>query len=145
MDIEIIKFEDSHLDDIADLEKQCFSIPWTKEMFEEELKSRLAHYLVAICGYKVIGYVGMWHILDEGQITNIAVLKDYRRMGIGEKLLAELTALAEKLEIKMITLEVREGNIGAQRLYEKLGFEVVGRRKNYYSDTNEAAILMTKF
>jgi len=142
--ISIVPFDNNHLDDVTALEKLCFSLPWSKEMFADELKSNLAHYLVAIDEVgRVVGYVGMWKILDEGHITNVAVSPKYRLQGIGERLICELINISKRLELSMLTLEVRESNITAQRLYSKYLFKQVGIRKKYYSDTNEDALIMT--
>ncbi len=142
--ISIVPFSENHLDSVAELEKICFSLPWSKEMFADELKSNIAHYLVATDDEKnVVGYVGMWKILDEGHITNVAVSPNYRRQGIGERLICELINNAKRLELSMLTLEVRKSNVPAQNLYSKYNFKEVGIRKRYYSDTNEDAIIMT--
>ena len=144
MMISIVPFSENHLDSVASLEKLCFSLPWSKEMFADELRSNIAHYLVAIDDKEnIVGYVGMWKILDEGHITNVAVSPNYRRQGIGEKLICELINNAKRLELVMLTLEVRKSNIAAQSLYSKYSFKEVGVRKRYYSDTNEDALIMT--
>ena len=142
--ISIVPFSENHLVAVAELEKLCFSLPWSREMFADELKSNIAHYLVAIDDKKnTLGYIGMWKILDEGHITNVAVSPNYRRQGIGEKLICELINNAKKFELVMLTLEVRKSNVPAQNLYSKYDFKEVGIRKKYYSDTNEDAIIMT--
>ena len=144
MMISIVPFSENHLDRVAGLEKLCFSLPWSKEMFADELRSNIAHYLVAIDDKEnIVGYVGMWKILDEGHITNVAVSPNYRRQGIGEKLICELINNAKRLDLVMLTLEVRKSNIAAQNLYSKYAFKEVGIRKRYYSDTNEDALIMT--
>ena len=140
----IVPFCENHLDSVAELEKLCFSLPWSKEMFADELKSNIAHYLVALDDKKnVVGYVGMWKILDEGHITNVAVSPNYQRQGIGDKLICELINNAQRLELVMLTLEVRKSNMAAQNLYSKYDFKEVGIRKKYYFDTNEDALIMT--
>ena len=104
-----------------------------------------AHYTVAICDGKVVGYVGIVCVAVEGSITNIAVHPDYRNHGIATCLLDMILNFADENELEFVTLEVRESNINAIHLYEKFGFETVGKRKNYYSDNHEAALLMTKY
>ena len=140
--VNIIPFSQKYLDSLIELEKICFTMPWTREMFEEEFKSSLTHYFIAVENDAVVGYAGLWKILDEGQITNIAVLPDYRRRGIADKLINAL--ISSTSDIKSYTLEVRESNTAARALYEKLGFAVVGTRKGYYSDNGENAILYAR-
>lgn len=141
--VQFIPFTADYLERVAELEQCCFPTPWTREMFAEELKSNLTHYLLAVDGQAVIGYAGLWKVLDEGQITNVAVHPDYRRKHIAQSLLNALIQQTKVLGIVCYTLEVREGNFAAQNLYQKLGFRQVGYRKGYYADTKEAAILMT--
>ena len=137
--VNIIKYEHKYLDSLTDLEKICFTTPWTRGMFEEEFKSNLTRYYIAVDGDVVVGYAGLWKVLDEGQITNVAVSSEYRRKGIADRL---VTALIESTpDIKSYTLEVRESNAAARTLYEKLGFAVVGTRKGYYTDNCENAVL----
>ena len=133
-----------HLPDILKVEAESFSHPWTEKMFREELSGKTAHYHVAVEEDRAVGYMGMWILADEGHITNVAVAKDFRRRGIGEALVESFVALAIKHNLVLMTLEVRESNHGAISLYEKKGFVPVGRRKNYYDNT-EDAILMTKY
>lgn len=138
--IEFMKFAD--IQNVVEVEEKCFTIPWSKEAFENELKNNLALYLVAKVDEKAVGYVGVWKILDEGHITNVAVHPDYRKLGIGKALISELLYLCQKDGISSFTLEVRESNIVAQHLYESFGFIQNGKRKQYYSDNNEDAIIM---
>ena len=110
-------------------------------MFESEVGSPFTVYFVALAGDEVAGYAGMWKILDEGHITNIAVSPRYRRKGLGSLLLNKLIEIAEENKIKVLMLEVRKSNEAAIGLYVK-GFEQVGLRRNYYADNNEDAVLM---
>jgi ribosomal-protein-alanine N-acetyltransferase len=130
---------------LENLEKTCFSVPWTREQLESQLPDRQHCFLVAYDGNKVLGYVGMMHVLDEGYISNVAVAPDVRRAGIGDNLIAELVRCAEDLNLSFVTLEVRKSNEAAIALYEKHGFRQVGLRKKYYDLPQEDAILMTKF
>lgn len=139
---EFVNLSENYLDSLCELEKLCFTIPWTKGMFEEEIKSNMTHYILCVEGKDVIGYAGLWKVVDEGQITNIAVLPDYRRRGIGEKLLLKLIEDTKKDGISFYTLEVRESNINAISLYKKAGFKQNGLRKEYYADNKENAVLM---
>lgn len=101
------------------------------------------HYLAAYIDGRFVGHGGFTAVLDEGYITNIAVHPDFRRKGIAHALTDSLKSEAEKLKLSFLTLEVRESNLAAIKLYEKSGFQVVGKRKNFYSDPKEDAILMT--
>ena len=132
------------VDSILNVEQQSFSIPWSRRAFSEELDNKLAIYLVAKIKNKVVGYVGMWKILDEGHITNIAILPEYRGIGIGVRLVEEILKEAEKEGINRVTLEVRKSNAVAQRLYAKFAFKIEGMRKGYYQNNGEDAVIMWK-
>ena len=133
------------LDAVAAIEAECFSHPWSKKSLEESLEKENSLFLVAYEDGKVIGYVGMEVIVDEGYIFNVAVSADYRRRGVGYALVRELVTYSMKNSLCFITLEVRESNSAAISLYSKFGFIKAGERKNYYSDPTEAAVLMTKY
>ena len=133
------------IDAVAAIEAECFSHPWSKKSLEESLKKENSLFLVAVEDEKVIGYVGMEVIVDEGYIFNVAVSADYRRRGVGYALVRELVTYSMKNSLCFITLEVRESNSAAISLYSKFGFIKAGERKNYYSDPTEAAVLMTKY
>ena len=133
------------LDAVSALEAECFSHPWSKKSLEESLEKENSLFLVAVEDEKVIGYVGMEVIVDEGYIFNVAVSADYRRRGVGYALVRELVTYSMKNSLCFITLEVRESNSSAISLYSKFGFIKAGERKNYYSDPTEAAVLMTKY
>lgn len=143
--IEYVKMAKKHLDEIAELEKDCFNIPWSKNSFAKELKNDIATYIVAVDGERVVGYGGFWQVINEAHITNIAVSADYRRQGIGTEILNKLTEEAEKKEMIGLTLEVRQRNQAAKNLYMKMGFKLEGVRKEYYSDTKEDALIMWKY
>ena len=145
MTYNIINAEKQHIAELEELEKQCFSMPWTAEMLETQLLDDKHVFIVAENDEQLLGYVGMMHILDEGYISNVAVSPKCRRMGIADALINELIKRAEALELAFITLEVRESNTPARSLYSKHGFSDVGIRKNYYDFPKENAILMTKF
>ena len=131
------------IEPMARLDKICFSAPWSKESFESEImENTRAIYIVAIVDNELVGYAGLWGILDEGHITNIAVHPSYRRKHIGEALVTVLAKTAEDSGIDKLTLEVRVSNEQAKALYKKLGFEAKGLRKGYYEDNNEDAIIM---
>ncbi len=134
-----------HIKDVHKIEEDCFSIPWSEKSFYDELtKNKMAIYIVAKENNEIIGYGGMWHVINEGHITNIAVKNEYRRKGIGSKIIDELINIAKEKEMIGITLEVRTSNNIAQNLYKKKGFIIEGIRKEYYDDNKEDAILMWK-
>lgn len=130
------------IDGVFEVEKNCFEHHWSKESFKKELINENARYLVAKLGGKIVGYVGIWLILDEGHITNVAVHNDYRGQKIGDKLVQSLVNLCKENNINSMTLEVRVSNIVAQNLYKKYGFKLAGIRKEYYSDNKEDAMIM---
>lgn len=128
---------------VVRIEEESFATPWTEEIFEHEMTgNNYAHYIVATKDNQVIGHCGMWIVLDECHITNIAVLKKFRGYGIGEQILKESIRLCKKLEVRLMTLEVRVSNEIAQNMYRKLGFQDGGIRKNYYTDDREDALVM---
>ena len=140
---QIIPMRACHLPQVCEIERDCFPIPWSRQEFEREIReNKLAVYFVACGGGEVIGYAGMWHVVNEGHITNVAVRGDKRRQGVGDALVAALIDEARRREMIGLTLEVRISNTHAQRLYTKHGFKVEGFRKNYYADTHEDAIIM---
>jgi len=142
----IVPLQEQHIDDVYTIELESFTIPWSRKSLEKDaLENKMSIYLVALEGEKVVGYAGMWHVVTEGHITNIAVDVNYRKKGIGDMLLTELVKIAINKEMIGITLEVRISNIAAQKLYFKHQFKVEGFRKNYYSDTKEDAIIMWKY
>lgn len=128
--------------DIARLDKECFSVPWSESSFLADVNNPLAHYVLAKIDGELCGYCGIYKVLDEGQITNIAVKEKFRRCGIAAKILEKIIEYAKENEIISISLEVRESNVAAISLYKKYGFLPVGLRKNYYHNPTEAAVLM---
>lgn len=141
---EIVRMTEKDVKAVAELEKKCFAVPWSEKSFHDEMKNKLAIYFVAKAGGRCVGYAGFWNVSGEGGITNVAVLPEYRRQGIGSMLIAEMIKTAVKLKLDLLTLEVRKSNIGAQGLYKKFGFDIIGERKRYYSDNGEDAWIMTK-
>ena len=126
------------------IESASFPTPWPPYAFRQELETnRMARYLVVRGGERVIGYAGIWLMVDEAHITTFAVLPAYRRRGIGGLLLCELMDLAADLGATVATLEVRLSNTSARRLYQQFGFRPVGVRPRYYSDNGEDALIMT--
>jgi [ribosomal protein S18]-alanine N-acetyltransferase len=128
---------------VTELERLSFTTPWPRDAFENELtKNQNARYVVALHENKVISYCGMWIILDEAHITNVAVHPSYRGQKIGVRMMQEMMDAAVMFGAKSMTLEVRPSNMVARNMYVKLGFEEHGVRKRYYSDNNEDAIIM---
>ncbi len=143
--MELIKLTEVHVPQMAEIEKICFSLPWSEDMIKSELNNPSCLYLAAVDGDVLAGYIGVQTVLDEGYINNVAVRPEYRRRGIAAALISLLNEQAKAIGLAFMTLEVRESNAPAIALYEKLGFTTVGRRKNYYEKPREDAILMTIF
>ena len=139
--------EAMRLDDVSavhEIERLSFSTPWPAYAFEQELRgNRLARYVVARAGERVVGFTGVWLMVDEAHITTFGVHPDWRRQGIGRQLLLNVVDLAVTLHARRMTLEVRASNDAAQTLYRSFGFDVVGRRPRYYTDDGEDALVMT--
>ncbi|MDR6552180.1 ribosomal protein S18-alanine N-acetyltransferase [Paenibacillus qinlingensis] len=128
---------------IVEIEQEAFTTPWTRGAFENELtNNQFAHYMIMDIDGEVAGYGGMWLIMEEAHVTNIAVKDTYRGRKLGERLLRELMKTSSFLGAIRITLEVRTSNYVAQNLYEKLGFRSVGVRRGYYTDNREDAVVM---
>ena len=140
----IRKMKSSDVAAIAELEKQCFSDPWSAESIASELVNPLSYWLVAEVDGQVAGYIGSQSVLDAADMMNIAVSPDYRRRGIAKALVNELTAYLSKNNVIALLLEVRVSNEPAITLYEKMGFQQVGRRPNYYRNPREDALILRK-
>lgn len=145
MHVRIVPMNADHLDEVAELERICFSTPWSRNMLAEELDNALSAFLVALDDNgRVAGYAGLQVVLDEGYITNVAVRPDCRKQGIAGKLLQVFLDFAQGNQLAFLTLEVRASNYDAIALYGSRGFRSVGRRKNYYEHPKEDAIIMTR-
>ncbi len=143
--VRIVPMTADHLDEVAELERLCFSDPWSRNMLAEELDNALSAFLVALdSGDRVVGYAGVQVILDEGYIANVAVRPECRRQGVAGKLLQVFLDFAQGNRLAFLTLEVRASNYDAIALYGSRGFRSVGRRKNYYEHPREDAIIMTR-
>jgi ribosomal-protein-alanine N-acetyltransferase len=129
---------------MAELEKQCFSLPWSEQTIRADLNNPISRYLGAFDAGRLVGYAGIQMVVDEGYITNIATAPDMRRKGIADTLLREMLSRAKQRGLRFATLEVRESNLPAQGLYEKHGFIAKGKRKGYYEKPEEDAIIMTR-
>ncbi|MBB5335720.1 ribosomal-protein-alanine N-acetyltransferase [Pectinatus brassicae] len=144
MTISFRKMEPKDAAAVELVERACFAIPWSRESFWEEAAKKDAYYLLAVDdeGDKVIGYVGVWLIFDEGHITNVALIPDYQGQGIASAMIKNIIAIIREKGINSMTLEVRPSNKPALKLYEKFGFKSVGRRPHYYEDNDEDAEIM---
>lgn len=143
--MKFVPMREAHLAAIAELERQCFSAPWSEDALREELGNDCACFLTAEDEESgaVCGYIGCHIVLDEGYIANVAVSPDCRRQGIGTRLVREMIRQAQERGLAFLTLEARESNAPAIALYESCGFVRVGVRKKYYTNPTESAVLMT--
>jgi [ribosomal protein S18]-alanine N-acetyltransferase len=148
---QVVNMEACHIDEVVEIENKSFKTPWSKDAFVSEIeRNKCAKYRVLIIEdidkntNRVAAYGGLWHVVDEGHITNIAVHPDFRGRGLGAVIVEDMIACAKQMQISALTLEVRTGNITAINLYQKYGFKEIALRKNYYADTGEDAIIMWK-
>ena len=142
--IEYLLMNSSHVQSIADLEKRCFSDPWSVNSITSELNNPLSLWVVALDGDTLVGYVGSQTVLGWADMMNLAVSPEYRRQGVGEELVEQLMNHLRAKEASCLTLEVRASNDPAIALYRKLGFVEVGRRPNYYHNPKEDALILRK-
>lgn len=141
--ISIRNMKITDLPQVMKIDSRSFPSPWTKEIYEQELlKNDFAHYFVIVHEDEIIGYVGLWIVFDDAQITNIAIAPEYRGKGIGEKLFAFALTYAFQRGAQKLSLEVRPSNHVAKNMYKKFGLKKGGIRKNYYPDNGEDAIVM---
>ena len=140
----ITEMNASHVPQVAALEKICFADPWSEMSIASELQSLWSYWLVALEEDRVVGYVGSQSSIDEADIMNVAVHPDFRRRGVAEALIIRLVSDLKERGIHALLLEVRVSNTPAITLYEKLGFSQVGRRKNYYHNPKEDALILRK-
>ena len=142
--IEIVSMVESHVAQVAALEKACFTTPWSENSVRAELTNPLSLWLVAVDHGQVVGYVGSQSVMDEADMMNVAVSDAYRRQGIARKLVEALITALDKRGVLSLTLEVRASNEPAKQLYRQIGFEQVGRRPNYYRNPKEDALILRK-
>ena len=145
MNIQIRNMMDCDINAVTNLEKECFSLPWSEQSLIESMENTNNHFFVAVVNEKVVGYIGSMFVLDEVQITDIAVTEDFRKNNIGNLLLSHIIKLAENENMSFITLEVRKSNLAAINLYSKNSFINLGIRKNFYIKPTEDAIIMIKY
>ena len=143
--MEIVRMNDAHVAGVAAIETECFGpAAWSERSVASELSNQLALWLVAVDGDAVAGYIGSQTVCDETDMMNVAVHPDYRRQGIAEELVTALIRALKEKGSHCLTLEVRDSNASARALYEKLGFSEIGRRKNYYRNPKEDALILRK-
>jgi [ribosomal protein S18]-alanine N-acetyltransferase len=140
--VEPMSIED--IPDVHDIERASFPVPWPPYAFRQELETnRLARYLVCRASDEAVGYAGIWLMVDEAHVTTFAVMPEWRRRGVGARLLLSVLRVAEEAGARVATLEVRLSNMPARQLYHRFGFRPVGVRPRYYSDNGEDALIMT--
>ena len=146
MQITVAPMRLEDLEEVLEIEAASFSVPWSRNSFVHELlENERAVYLAARSEWrKIMGYIGMWVVFDEGHITNLAIHPAYRRQGVATDLLKALFMVAKEKGVHHVTLEVRRSNLQAQDLYQKMGFVHMGVRRKYYLDNNEDAFIMWK-
>lgn len=142
MKIDISLMTEDDIDEVLNISDLSLKESWSRDSFFNELSNPVAKYLIAKVNDKVVGFAGIWTVLDEGQITNIAVHPDFRNIKIGSALVEGLISNLNEWKLNSMTLEVRKSNIPAQNLYKKYGFKEEGLRKRFYSDNKEDAIIM---
>ena len=140
----IVPMEERHLDDLARLERLCFSRPWSRQALKEELTNPAACFLVGEEAGEVLGYAGMHCAAGECYVDNVAVFPEARRQGVGRRLMEALLQAAAARGGEFLSLEVRPSNLEALALYRGLGFREVGRRRRFYDDPVEDGLLLTK-
>ncbi|MBN1385091.1 MAG: ribosomal protein S18-alanine N-acetyltransferase [Elusimicrobia bacterium] len=139
--LHIRKLQFKDIDTIVNIEKDSYPDPWSRKMFERGLRLDFSHFFVGEVVSEIASYAELWHIMDEVHLTNITVAKDYRKQGLGTKMLRHVISFSKSLKIKRIFLEVRETNLPAIILYKKFGFNKIGIRKKYYSNSDDAVIM----
>jgi len=139
-----VPLAEEHLKEVLAIEKEAYAEAWTLGMFRQEIRSVMSSFYVAYLDDTLIGYVGLWKVLEEAHITSVTIRKEYRGQGYGRILVSFILSLAANSGLTEATLEVRESNAPAIHLYETMGFQRTGLRKGYYAKTNENAIVMAR-
>ncbi len=143
-DVRFEEMSEEHLDAVLAIEGEAYPEPWTRGMFQDEIRNPLSYIYVARRGEDVAGYCGFWLVLDEAHIITVAVKKDHRGTGLGRRFMEFLLSKAREVGARYATLEVRASNTRARRLYEDFGFHEVAMRPQYYPITKEDAVVMLK-
>lgn len=144
MRICIVPLSEEHISTLAELERLCFSDPWSENSLREMLTSETARFFVAMADEKIVGYMGSHIVCDSAYVDNIAVFPQYRRKGVAKALIDHVLTMIQANGVEFISLEVRPSNTPALQLYQSLGFETMGVRPNYYRNPTENAFIMTK-
>ena len=142
--IKLEPMSQTHVAAVAELEKLCFSMPWSERAIASELSNPLSLWIVAIDGQRLVGYIGSQAVIDEADVMNVAVLPEFRRQGVACELVNALVMALSTKQVRSLALEVRASNEAARALYAKLGFAEVGRRPNYYRAPKEDALILRK-
>lgn len=142
--LEFVPLQEEHLEEIMEIEVEAYPEPWTIGMFREEMKRKRSYFFVAFAGETLVGYGGFWLVMDQAHVTSVTVRESLRGRGYGREEMLHLLEIAVEKYVRVTTLEVRQSNEAARRLYTNLGFRAAGLRKGYYSTTNEDAIIMVK-
>ena len=142
--MEFTVMNETHVAQVAELEKLCFSDPWSLRSITSELSNPLSLWVVAVAGDTIVGYVGSQSVMGEADMMNLAVVPEHRRQGIGRRLVEELVSRLTANQVKSLTLEVRASNDPAIALYHEMGFQAVGRRPGYYRNPKEDALILRK-
>ncbi len=135
---------ETDIDSVVAIENANFSIPWSAKSFLDACKEEYNIYLVCEIEGRIAGYCGLWTVMGEGNITNMAVDEKYRKCGIGTALMQAMELMGQKMDVSIFFLEVRASNVAAQKLYEKMGYREIGRRKGFYERPMEDALVMSK-
>lgn len=143
--MEIVRMDYSHTETLADLEKLCFAQPWSKKSLDEQIKNPIAYFIVAMEEDAILGYGGMHCTVDECYVDNVAVFRHQRKRGVGTAIISDMIKEATSRQGRFVSLEARPSNKAAVSLYKKLGFVEEGRRKNFYSDPKEDALILTRW
>jgi ribosomal-protein-alanine N-acetyltransferase len=142
MSLRIAPLEERHLARVVAIELDSQSCPWSEQSFRNEITHQNGVFIVGFAGQELVGFAGQWIVVDEAHIITVAIDQAHRRQGFGQKLIADLLLRAKDLGATCATLEVRAGNEPAIKMYEKFGFTSTGKRKNYYPDNKEDAVIM---
>lgn len=143
-EISVREMTSEDISTVENIEKSIFSLPWSSASFQDAIDSPNNIYLVCEVDGEIAGYCGLWTVLGEGNITNMAVADNYRRMGIAERLMTEMERRGKELDVNTFFLEVRVGNTAARSLYRKMSYKEIGTRKRFYERPIEDAIVMSK-